>query len=142
MKSRTESCFGVAASTRCVDAGALTSPTTFIHIHLLGATWLPHLPQSHGVCHGGVDAPLPVCSDITLSPLVGWKKLALSSTCRGSVRRWCSFFFLYIFVAKKGVGQNIAMMNNSFLNMASIGDFDPLNASIPATKVEITVSCR
>ncbi|CAG01174.1 unnamed protein product, partial [Tetraodon nigroviridis] len=27
-------------------------------------------------------------------------------------------------------------------NMASIGDFDPLNASIPATKVEITVSCR
>ncbi|XP_029901904.1 copine-8 isoform X1 [Myripristis murdjan] len=33
-------------------------------------------------------------------------------------------------------------MNNSFLNMASIGDFDPLNATIPATKVEITVSCR
>ncbi|XP_072233197.1 copine-8 [Leuresthes tenuis] len=33
-------------------------------------------------------------------------------------------------------------MNNSFLNMASIGDFDPLNPSIPATKVEITVSCR
>jgi len=33
-------------------------------------------------------------------------------------------------------------MNDSFLNMASIGDFDPLNASIPATKVEITVSCR
>ncbi|XP_037099254.1 copine-8 isoform X1 [Syngnathus acus] len=33
-------------------------------------------------------------------------------------------------------------MNNSFLSMASIGEFDPLNASIPATKVEITVSCR
>ncbi|XP_045927704.1 copine-8 isoform X1 [Micropterus dolomieu] len=33
-------------------------------------------------------------------------------------------------------------MNNSFPNMASIGDFDPLNPSIPATKVEITVSCR
>ncbi|XP_008399390.1 copine-8 [Poecilia reticulata] len=33
-------------------------------------------------------------------------------------------------------------MNNTFLNMASIGDFDPLNPSIPATKVEITVSCR
>ncbi|XP_051911154.1 copine-8 [Hippocampus zosterae] len=33
-------------------------------------------------------------------------------------------------------------MNNSFTSMASIGDFDPLNASIPATKVEITVSCR
>uniref|UniRef100_A0A3Q0QSG8 Copine 8 n=1 Tax=Amphilophus citrinellus TaxID=61819 RepID=A0A3Q0QSG8_AMPCI len=32
------------------------------------------------------------------------------------------------------------MMNNSFLNMASIVDFDPLNPSIPATKVEITVS--
>ncbi|XP_036373601.1 copine-8-like [Megalops cyprinoides] len=31
---------------------------------------------------------------------------------------------------------------NSFLNMATIGDFDPLNANIPATKVEITVSCR
>uniref|UniRef100_A0A9J7XML6 Copine 8 n=2 Tax=Cyprinus carpio TaxID=7962 RepID=A0A9J7XML6_CYPCA len=27
-----------------------------------------------------------------------------------------------------------------FLNMATIGDFDPLNATIPATKVEITVS--
>ncbi|XP_024138119.1 copine-8 isoform X2 [Oryzias melastigma] len=33
-------------------------------------------------------------------------------------------------------------MNNSFPNMASIGDIDPLNPSIPATKVEITVSCR
>ncbi|XP_026182782.1 copine-8 [Mastacembelus armatus] len=33
-------------------------------------------------------------------------------------------------------------MNNTFLSMASIGDFDPLNATIPATKVEITVSCR
>ncbi|KAI1882278.1 hypothetical protein AGOR_G00249030 [Albula goreensis] len=31
---------------------------------------------------------------------------------------------------------------NSFLNMASIGDFDPLNTNIPATKVELTVSCR
>uniref|UniRef100_A0A3Q2Q8N3 Copine 8 n=1 Tax=Fundulus heteroclitus TaxID=8078 RepID=A0A3Q2Q8N3_FUNHE len=31
-------------------------------------------------------------------------------------------------------------MNNTFLNMASIGDFDPLNLAIPATKVEITVS--
>uniref|UniRef100_A0A3Q3W516 C2 domain-containing protein n=1 Tax=Mola mola TaxID=94237 RepID=A0A3Q3W516_MOLML len=33
-------------------------------------------------------------------------------------------------------------MNNTFINMASIGDFETLNASIPATKVEITVSCR
>uniref|UniRef100_A0A8C5NG93 Copine-8 n=1 Tax=Gouania willdenowi TaxID=441366 RepID=A0A8C5NG93_GOUWI len=33
-------------------------------------------------------------------------------------------------------------MSNTFPNMASIGDFDPLNTSIPATKVEITVSCR
>ncbi|XP_068611522.1 copine-8 isoform X1 [Brachionichthys hirsutus] len=33
-------------------------------------------------------------------------------------------------------------MNNSFRNMASVGDFDPLNPSVPATKVEITVSCR
>ncbi|XP_019732672.1 copine-8 isoform X2 [Hippocampus comes] len=32
--------------------------------------------------------------------------------------------------------------SSSFTSMASIGDFDPLNASIPATKVEITVSCR
>ncbi|XP_018617439.1 copine-8-like isoform X1 [Scleropages formosus] len=31
-------------------------------------------------------------------------------------------------------------MNSSFLNMASVGDF--LSTSIPATKVEITVSCR
>uniref|UniRef100_A0A8C6V2T2 Copine 8 n=1 Tax=Neogobius melanostomus TaxID=47308 RepID=A0A8C6V2T2_9GOBI len=30
-------------------------------------------------------------------------------------------------------------MNNSFVSMASIGEFDPLNATIPATKVEITV---
>ncbi|XP_053542123.1 copine-9 isoform X11 [Ictalurus punctatus] len=26
--------------------------------------------------------------------------------------------------------------------MASIGDFDPLNTSVPATKIEVTVSCR
>lgn len=39
-------------------------------------------------------------------------------------------------------GKKILTMNNSFLNMASIGDFDPLNTSVPATKVEITVSCR
>ncbi|XP_059384220.1 copine-8-like isoform X1 [Carassius carassius] len=26
--------------------------------------------------------------------------------------------------------------------MASIGEFDPLNSSVPATKIEITVSCR
>uniref|UniRef100_W5KD96 Copine-8 n=1 Tax=Astyanax mexicanus TaxID=7994 RepID=W5KD96_ASTMX len=35
-----------------------------------------------------------------------------------------------------------AMNSSSFLNMAAIGDFDPLSAAIPATKVEITVSCR
>uniref|UniRef100_A0A8B9HQE2 Copine 8 n=1 Tax=Astyanax mexicanus TaxID=7994 RepID=A0A8B9HQE2_ASTMX len=34
------------------------------------------------------------------------------------------------------------MNSSSFLNMAAIGDFDPLSAAIPATKVEITVSCR
>ncbi|XP_023808224.1 copine-8 isoform X1 [Oryzias latipes] len=33
-------------------------------------------------------------------------------------------------------------MTASFPNMASVGDIDPLSASIPATKVEITVSCR
>ncbi|XP_033889159.1 copine-8 isoform X4 [Acipenser ruthenus] len=33
-------------------------------------------------------------------------------------------------------------MDNGFMNMASIGEFDPLHASIPATKVELTVSCR
>ncbi|KAL3058035.1 hypothetical protein OYC64_010251 [Pagothenia borchgrevinki] len=26
--------------------------------------------------------------------------------------------------------------------MATIGDFDPLNSTVPATKIEITVSCR
>ncbi|XP_034388371.1 copine-8-like [Cyclopterus lumpus] len=26
--------------------------------------------------------------------------------------------------------------------MATIGDFDPLNSAVPATKIEITVSCR
>ncbi|GAA6082023.1 copine-9 isoform X1 [Tachysurus ichikawai] len=26
--------------------------------------------------------------------------------------------------------------------MATIGDFDPLNSSVPATKIEVTVSCR
>ncbi|XP_051544684.1 copine-8-like isoform X2 [Myxocyprinus asiaticus] len=35
-----------------------------------------------------------------------------------------------------------SMNSCGFLNMATIGDFDPLNATIPATKVEITVSCR
>uniref|UniRef100_A0AAX7TLU5 C2 domain-containing protein n=1 Tax=Astatotilapia calliptera TaxID=8154 RepID=A0AAX7TLU5_ASTCA len=33
-------------------------------------------------------------------------------------------------------------MDKPFHNMASIVDFDPLNPSVPATKVEITVSCR
>ncbi|XP_067854621.1 copine-9-like [Heptranchias perlo] len=33
-------------------------------------------------------------------------------------------------------------MNSTFPRMASIGDFDPLQASVPATKIEITVSCR
>ncbi|MCJ8735883.1 hypothetical protein PDJAM_G00252600 [Pangasius djambal] len=31
---------------------------------------------------------------------------------------------------------------NSFPNLASIGDWEPLIAAIPATKVELTVSCR
>ncbi|XP_072529771.1 copine-8 [Salminus brasiliensis] len=31
---------------------------------------------------------------------------------------------------------------SAFPNMASIGELDPLTAAIPATKVEITVSCR
>ncbi|XP_073695053.1 copine-8 isoform X2 [Garra rufa] len=35
-----------------------------------------------------------------------------------------------------------SMSSCGFLNMATIGEFDPLNATIPATKVEITVSCR
>uniref|UniRef100_A0A8C7NBZ3 Copine VIII n=2 Tax=Oncorhynchus TaxID=8016 RepID=A0A8C7NBZ3_ONCKI len=30
---------------------------------------------------------------------------------------------------------------SSFMNMACIGDFDPFTAAIPATKVELTVSC-
>ncbi|XP_023685962.1 copine-8 isoform X2 [Paramormyrops kingsleyae] len=33
-------------------------------------------------------------------------------------------------------------MNGGFPAMASVGDFEPLSASIPATKVEVTVSCR
>ncbi|CAL1568697.1 unnamed protein product [Knipowitschia caucasica] len=46
------------------------------------------------------------------------------------------------FVKEGGETHTFDRMNNSFISMASIGDFDPLNASIPATKVEITVSCR
>ncbi|KAL4656776.1 copine-8-like isoform X1 [Arapaima gigas] len=38
--------------------------------------------------------------------------------------------------------RNPGKMNSSFLNMATIGDLDPLSACIPATKVEISVSCR
>ncbi|KAM9467528.1 LOW QUALITY PROTEIN: copine-8 [Clarias gariepinus] len=34
------------------------------------------------------------------------------------------------------------MSSSSFVNMATLGDFDALNATVPATKVEITVSCR
>uniref|UniRef100_A0A8C5CKL1 Copine VIII n=1 Tax=Gadus morhua TaxID=8049 RepID=A0A8C5CKL1_GADMO len=33
-------------------------------------------------------------------------------------------------------------MTRSCVNMACIGDFDPFTAAIPATKVELTVSCR
>ncbi|MCJ8743245.1 hypothetical protein PDJAM_G00091730 [Pangasius djambal] len=32
--------------------------------------------------------------------------------------------------------------SSSFVNMATIGDFAPHNTTVPATKVEITVSCR
>jgi len=46
----------------------------------------------------------------------------------------------------KGLNKGNLSMNSmsscGFLNMATTGDFDPLNATIPATKVEITVSCR
>ncbi|XP_051948039.1 copine-9-like isoform X2 [Xyrauchen texanus] len=34
------------------------------------------------------------------------------------------------------------MSNSRGAAMASIGEFDPLNSSVPATKIEITVSCR
>uniref|UniRef100_A0AAR2LTC9 C2 domain-containing protein n=1 Tax=Pygocentrus nattereri TaxID=42514 RepID=A0AAR2LTC9_PYGNA len=34
------------------------------------------------------------------------------------------------------------MESTAFPNMASIGELDPLTAAIPATKVEMTVSCR
>uniref|UniRef100_A0A3P8Y787 C2 domain-containing protein n=1 Tax=Esox lucius TaxID=8010 RepID=A0A3P8Y787_ESOLU len=30
----------------------------------------------------------------------------------------------------------------TILTMATIGDFDPLNSTVPATKIEVTVSCR
>ncbi|KAJ8245438.1 hypothetical protein GJAV_G00270760 [Gymnothorax javanicus] len=33
-------------------------------------------------------------------------------------------------------------MHNGFQNMATVGDIDSLHANIPATKVEISVSCR
>nr|XP_055044344.1 copine-9 isoform X1 [Misgurnus anguillicaudatus] len=33
-------------------------------------------------------------------------------------------------------------MNSRGAAMASIGEFDPLNSTVPATKIEITVSCR
>lgn len=59
-----------------------------------------------------------------------------------------TLYLLYIARKKKrldprrGGKPHSDTMNNSFPNMASIGDIDPLNPSIPATKVEITVSCR
>uniref|UniRef100_A0A3B1IQ86 Copine family member 9 n=1 Tax=Astyanax mexicanus TaxID=7994 RepID=A0A3B1IQ86_ASTMX len=31
--------------------------------------------------------------------------------------------------------------DDKFLSMASIGDFDPLHSTVPATKIEVTVSC-
>ncbi|TNN55169.1 hypothetical protein EYF80_034614 [Liparis tanakae] len=61
----------------------------------------------------------PMTYSVPTGPLTGW------------IRPW-----------RRGRGVFLPQMNDSFLNMASIGDFDPLNASIPATKVEITVSCR
>ncbi|XP_056307767.1 copine-8 isoform X1 [Danio aesculapii] len=36
----------------------------------------------------------------------------------------------------------MSTLTGGFLNMASLADFEPLAAVIPATKVEITVSCR
>lgn len=32
--------------------------------------------------------------------------------------------------------------SGGFPNMASVGDFNALSSSIPATKVELSVSCR
>lgn len=89
----------------------------------------------------GEECDITSSSPLSLAPLLHF-----------SPRRRKHSFSLSSFSArgKKGAGpqwkekegKKTDRMNNSFLNMASIVDFDPLNPSIPATKVEITVSCR
>ncbi|XP_050963128.1 copine-8 [Labeo rohita] len=56
-------------------------------------------------------------------------------------RRMVSSLFRLNGLKKTNLIMN-SMSSCGFLNMATIGEFDPLNATIPATKVEITVSCR
>nr|XP_023685961.1 copine-8 isoform X1 [Paramormyrops kingsleyae] len=45
-------------------------------------------------------------------------------------------------VRRSSSSSSVSAMNGGFPAMASVGDFEPLSASIPATKVEVTVSCR
>ncbi|XP_075284360.1 copine-8 isoform X2 [Opisthocomus hoazin] len=47
-----------------------------------------------------------------------------------------------MFALEKPVGQQKPGRSGGFPNMASVGDFNVLSSSIPATKVELSVSCR
>ncbi|XP_065521723.1 copine-8 isoform X7 [Lathamus discolor] len=47
-----------------------------------------------------------------------------------------------MFALEKPAGQPAAGGSGGFPTMASVGDFNVLSSSIPATKVELSVSCR
>ena len=47
-----------------------------------------------------------------------------------------------MFGLEKPPGQQKLGRSGGFPNMASVGDFNVLSSSIPATKVELSVSCR
>ncbi|KAM9026206.1 copine-8 isoform 3-T3 [Ara ararauna] len=47
-----------------------------------------------------------------------------------------------MFALEKPAGQPATGRSGGFPNMASVGDFSVLSSSIPATKVELSVSCR
>ena len=47
-----------------------------------------------------------------------------------------------MFGLEKPPGQQKVGRSGGFPNMASVGDFNVLSSSIPATKVELSVSCR
>lgn len=85
-------------------------------------------------------AGLRPCAFLSLSfwclALPGSKRLT-EHPLRGS-----PFNFFYTAFSHAAGGRGRTVTDQAAMNMAFIGDADPFTASIPATKVELTVSCR